>query len=168
MTDDQNERELLRMLPDPVVLVDEPPVPVDRGWAREILARAGASQKELAREWGMSEANTSRWLDGKLSRDLSMMRAAAFCRLTGTPIEEMFHQMGLVTTADGARIAPPKPGTPPLGTVDIQHSEGSGAAWRLHLYLELSAEYLGELTQALDRIAKAKRARRAARIVAKR
>lgn len=142
-----------------LVLIDEPRVPADRGWARDLLARAGVSQRDLARAWGMSEANTSRWLDGKLSRDLSVGRAAAFCRLTKTSLEEMAWRMGHATSA-GEPGEPSPIGAPPLGTVRINQAPPASVGWDILLHLRLSADYLVKLQSALEEIAAGMRLKR--------
>jgi hypothetical protein len=57
-------------------------------WARDALARAKLTQRDLARVWSTAESSVSRWLDG-FQGDLSVARAMQFANLVKMPCCQM-------------------------------------------------------------------------------
>jgi transcriptional regulator with XRE-family HTH domain len=124
---------------------------IDRSWGRELLERAGKTQLDLSRAWGLSTSATSRWLDGQTERGLTLAQAAAFCRTTGITLDELAAHLGI--HAPGVSTGEPGPIMgPPIPTVKITQAP-RGRRWRLLLHLDLPAEALTGITAALDEAA---------------
>jgi transcriptional regulator with XRE-family HTH domain len=120
----------------------------NRAWARDLLDRAGHTQRDLARAWNVDDSTASRWLDGSLCGDLILSRALEFCRLTGISLEELAGRMGLPGLSD-TPVALSSVSDPPLPTVRITPS-GRPGKWLFLAHIEVAVDALAGITRALD------------------
>jgi transcriptional regulator with XRE-family HTH domain len=141
------------------VLTDVPSVRVDRTWTRELLARAGVTQRELSRAWGVADSQASRWLDGHRIKELSLRHALTFCGMTGIGVDELAARLGL-EQPDGSRVALAPVDAPPLPTIRITPS-GKAGKWLFLAHVEVSADSLTGITRAFDEAAADRRVVRA-------
>lgn len=121
-------------------------------WVRDELTRAGRTQKDLAKAWGVSEASVSRWVEGTQNQDLPASRIWILGQMIGMPCEELIRRLGLA--GDAARLPPPAPRPPsdiPLNTERFERVNGSV---RVLLHLDLSAKTAAQLMGLLDQAVK--------------
>jgi len=127
--------------------------PVGLGWARELMAAEGVSQKDIARSWEVSESSVSRWLDGLQTSDISLHRAVVFSRLVRRSLEEIAARMGhQVWTSEGVpRVQPlTSPSKPPVPTTSLEPGSREGMFFLL-LHLELTAANVAAIINTLGK-----------------
>jgi plasmid maintenance system antidote protein VapI len=146
-------------LPAPTMLMTAPKTSPERGWAREMLARAGVTQRELARAWGVPDSSASRWLDGGYNAVLTLGNAVTFCRLTGMSLNELALRLGH-KPLKGGRVELAPVADPPLPTIRIAPSPTTRGKWLLLAHIEVEAGVLADLTSALDEAAANRRVAR--------
>jgi hypothetical protein len=125
-------------------------------WARDALARAKLTQRDLARVWSTAESSVSRWLDG-FQGDLSVARAMQFANLVKMPCCEMMTLLGHPPDVVSEEQRPvTAQNTPPIPTVHM--SPARNGKWHLLLHLELSAVAIGKIVSGLEEAAAERRA----------
>jgi hypothetical protein len=125
-------------------------------WARDALARAKLTQRDLARVWSTAESSVSRWLDG-FQGDLSVARAMQFANLVKMPCCEMMTLLGHPPDVVSEEQRPvTAQNTPPIPTVHM--SPARNGKRQLLLHLELTAAGVAKIVAGLEDAAAERRA----------
>jgi hypothetical protein len=121
-------------------------------WARDALARAKLTQRDLARVWSTSESSVSRWLDG-FQGDMSVARAMQFANLVKMNCCEMMTLLGHPPDIVGEEEQRPvtAQNAPPIPTVHM--TPARNGKWHLLLHLELSAHAIAKIVSSLEEAA---------------
>lgn len=133
-------------------------------WARDALARAKLTQRDVARAWRASESTVSRWLDGIQASDLPVSRAIQFANLVKMPCCEVMTRLGYppdVITEEQRPVTAEN--TPPIPTVQMTPGRGREGKWQLLLHLELTPAAIAKIISGLEENVAEQLARNAAR-----
>jgi hypothetical protein len=120
-------------------------------WARDALARAKLTQRDVARAWRASESTVSRWLDGIQASDLPVSRAVQFANLVKLDIHEVVTRLGYPPDVIDEEQRPvTAENTPPIPTVLMTPGRGRDGRWQLLLHLELSPGAIARIITGLE------------------
>jgi transcriptional regulator with XRE-family HTH domain len=119
----------------------------DNKWVAEALLARGHKQRELAQQWGISEAAVSRWMNGTENQDLPASRVYSLSRMMGITADELIERLGLAGNLPASPMRPVEPGTAPtLGTFQMQPHSGR---IRILLHLDVPAQVGAQLVTVL-------------------
>lgn len=121
-------------------------------WIKDALVARGYSQRDLAKQWGVSEPSVSRFLSGTENQDLPFSRATDLAQMLDITLDELALRLGYRRS----RVPPPPivaSSAPPIGTTSL--AVGEGGRLRVLLHVDLPATLAGELVTLLGRAAEA-------------
>lgn len=83
-------------------------------WVKDGLAKRGYKQRDLARNWKVSEGSITRFISGEENQDLVTSKAVTLARMLGISLDELAKGLGLegkavepaIASAEGVSISP--------------------------------------------------------------
>src|SRR3954463_9014993 len=98
---------------------------MDRAWIRDALAEQGYSQRDLAKQWGISEASVTRFIAGTEDQDPKMRKCVELAGMLGMSLDELAQRLGIKAIGAAGLVPIPTTGNggPRIGTMTLTPSQ---------------------------------------------
>lgn len=89
-------------------------------WIKDGLAKRGYKQRDLARNWQVSEGSITRFISGEENQNLAMSKAVTLARMLGISLDDLAKGLGLEGKAVAPVISPGEMPSIPPGTLNME------------------------------------------------